>query len=899
MRNTLFLILSLIGLVGCTQNISDKKYVSLYDPFGGDIRIGYDMLPNGTGVDPRSAISITFARNLNFSSVNETNFFFTRLDDNNSFIPFEVTQEPVTSNFIQLKIPMVYGASYRLTMESSVLYEDNTSIGGPYTFEFNSSNSSDFTAPTLVHYPIDSETNVSVHSSIKLHFSETIDRLRFNPYSIDVECNGTFVTLQNIRSSDALFIATPNIPLPPSTTCNVAIDGVYDLSGNYLPPTSYSFTTAPAWQSVFLHEGNTTEFAPIVDDSNLLFYDNSGYFYIYYITDQNSISQRIISATPSITSQSVLERSYPVLDIAANGAYLYALETNATGETTLTQYDTSYLSTQLSSDSARNFKTIAVNDTRACLTTQDTAHVYTLNAGSFNTNSDEGNITFPNVKQCFLDDITAYVYSDTNLSMYYLGSTLSPTYTSSVALSNVADLLIERHATPYPQLFITHGTQLSQMSHPSDITTTPSFTLETNVTLGSMATNGNFLFVEVNGTANILVYDIRNAQNNGPLYYTTLTTASPITTLGVARIPNNVLLDITYLVVGHASTPNLEQIDISALSGYSSRTFGAVDTLNAKRSAVAFLSDNSYFIANDTGIHLIESNTSTTLNDYPLSQTITSLAYHNSSFTGRTQLAAGTTTGVLLFNVEMNGTYPTLALDQNLSLGYVTQVKVFPYYDSGVDLLFIATLDNGLYMYDLNQTYNGAINSILGNSYLAITAGYGLIHERIFVSTLDGRIEEYTFSATDLNYSNEYNASAVALDLHFDDSGGALFAAMGMQGIGYFQCPPDMPCTYVRNLPTTGYTTNIVTDGDIYTNSTRLFAADLIGVTMYPFKPHDMNHYIEYFMPMQFTSSNLNVMKLGFNTQFIDEVLLINNEGMYTHIQHPTQSLPKIGAIIP
>lgn len=102
----------------------------------------------------------------------------------------------------------------------------------------------DATAPSLLQSsPVDGAVDVATASALQLQFSEPLDPATVNAQTISI--GGLYAASLSYQVSGSVVTLVPSQPLRRGTAYKVYVNGVKDLSGNAIVPTSFSFVTDP------------------------------------------------------------------------------------------------------------------------------------------------------------------------------------------------------------------------------------------------------------------------------------------------------------------------------------------------------------------------------------------------------------------------------------------------------------------------------------------------------------------------------------------------------------------------------------------------------------------------------------------------------------------------------
>lgn len=222
-----------------TINYTNRLQVVSASPADGD-----------TNISISAYIRLTFNKPIQYSSVDNHTVFLTDVSTGN--IVATTWQLSNASGVAVLTItpaaPLAHLTPYRLNIINSGAYALRDLTGQTMAADTLDFITQPITTPVVTSRTPDAgDINVAINTLVSVTFNQAMDPATLNKTNIRLLKNGSMVALQPITYQSGTFTINviPFTVLDPGATYTVELlNAVTDISGNALPTTSWSFTTA-------------------------------------------------------------------------------------------------------------------------------------------------------------------------------------------------------------------------------------------------------------------------------------------------------------------------------------------------------------------------------------------------------------------------------------------------------------------------------------------------------------------------------------------------------------------------------------------------------------------------------------------------------------------------------
>lgn len=201
---------------------------------------------NATNVPLKPIIVLKFIQPMDAATINNTTIIL--ITEDGTSIPIsQITSDSTNTRFYFTPAsPLQPGTKYNVKLTSGI----QTAIGTPIkatSFSFSTTTTPDVTPPTVsIIEPNNGGQNISLAPNISIMFSESVQNVNTSTVTIhEGSITGpTLATSAIVAGENNTYSLSSAVPLKNNTTYYVALsDGITDMSGNSLAPTSFDFTT--------------------------------------------------------------------------------------------------------------------------------------------------------------------------------------------------------------------------------------------------------------------------------------------------------------------------------------------------------------------------------------------------------------------------------------------------------------------------------------------------------------------------------------------------------------------------------------------------------------------------------------------------------------------------------
>jgi hypothetical protein len=196
--------------------------------------------PDQTGVSVGSRVSVVFSEEV--TGVTSSSF---TLSDGTTTVPATVAYSSSPARAaLTPNLQLAANTSYTVALDTTILDQAGNALA-PTTWMFTTG--PDVLSPSVVSStPIDSQTGVSVNSTIMVRFDEAVQNVDVTSFTVDGGGAITGTIAMTMGNTVASF--TPASPLPAGATITVSLSAaITDTSTNALSmaPVTFAFQTAP------------------------------------------------------------------------------------------------------------------------------------------------------------------------------------------------------------------------------------------------------------------------------------------------------------------------------------------------------------------------------------------------------------------------------------------------------------------------------------------------------------------------------------------------------------------------------------------------------------------------------------------------------------------------------
>jgi hypothetical protein len=230
--------------------ITDTDGVALQGTISWEFVTAPDRTPpQVTGLEPpANAIAVpiggtvvaTFSEQV--SNITSTTFF---LADVNGTVPTTIGYVSQTAVSLTPLEALAGNTLYTATLTAGIAdFGDNSLAGAPVSWSFTTG--ADTIPPTIdLRSPEEDATDIPVSTTITIRFTEPVVGVSASTLALD-QAGAPVTASVTYTAGTRLARLTPNAALAAGTTYTAALlTGITDVAGNPLPPSSWSFTTAP------------------------------------------------------------------------------------------------------------------------------------------------------------------------------------------------------------------------------------------------------------------------------------------------------------------------------------------------------------------------------------------------------------------------------------------------------------------------------------------------------------------------------------------------------------------------------------------------------------------------------------------------------------------------------
>lgn len=212
--------------------------------------INYIPYPSSSNVAINTLISVAFNEDMDAATLNNTNIMLLK---NNNVVQLQpITYQPNT--FTINLIPFTAldpGTKYIVQLSSSIKDVNGNPLTAA-TWDFTTAGTASSPLPPSSNSPVitsrdpaSGATGVSVNKDISFQFNNGMDSTTINSSTVTLSLNGSQVPFSFIYNSGSQVTIRPANSLLNNSTYTVNLSGaIKDIYGNYLAPTSWSFSTS-------------------------------------------------------------------------------------------------------------------------------------------------------------------------------------------------------------------------------------------------------------------------------------------------------------------------------------------------------------------------------------------------------------------------------------------------------------------------------------------------------------------------------------------------------------------------------------------------------------------------------------------------------------------------------
>jgi large repetitive protein len=220
-----------------------------------------------TGVSVTSPVTITMSNLIDAGSVNP-NTVFVYVYSSSQVVAGTYS---VSGNAVTFTPLTQYPANTQMAMGVSGLTDEAGNTDAQYPYTFTTTNTVDKTAPTVTISPANGATNVGLNTQVVLTFSKSINPGTITRSTVSLLNGDAAVNYgYSVSRDNRTLVLNPSAgQLPSGATITVALtNGVQDLSGNALAPTTSQFTLTTALSGgapsvVVMRPGNGATNVPV------------------------------------------------------------------------------------------------------------------------------------------------------------------------------------------------------------------------------------------------------------------------------------------------------------------------------------------------------------------------------------------------------------------------------------------------------------------------------------------------------------------------------------------------------------------------------------------------------------------------------------------------------------
>ena len=196
---------------------------------------------------------------------------FVLTDASNNVVPAIVSYDPRTDVVtLDPDANLLPGTTYTATLSGALDLAGNAMSSMQWSF--TTAPAFDITAPTVISMsPASGATGVAILANVTATFSEEVQANTISLVLIDANDNAVPAAVTYDPTTETVTL-DPNANLSPATTYTATLSAAQDLSGNVLTTLSWSFTTAPSFDSTppaLVSQGPTAGSSGVTITSNV------------------------------------------------------------------------------------------------------------------------------------------------------------------------------------------------------------------------------------------------------------------------------------------------------------------------------------------------------------------------------------------------------------------------------------------------------------------------------------------------------------------------------------------------------------------------------------------------------------------------------------------------------
>jgi hypothetical protein len=850
----IFSLFMVLFFVGCgdssstqTETFSEATQTEVY----------FSTVADGVAIN--SKIELHFSQAISDLATNINLVSLSNIDNSsNVMMAYEMSQDKLILTLSPLYSTLSANAYYQIDIPSNFEYDDNSTLGTPFSYEFYTASSSDITPPTVIVQSPD--TNISFYDAFKVTTDEPIDLYYAKSQTVNFVNDVSSDTIPAIAYlSSTQMMYAPSRPLEVNASYTISLPIIYDLAGQATASTPYTISTSTT------NLQTLGSLASLDINSTVVMFSNSSNYSFAFIDSNNTINKilynRMMSGPNTFSSELNISVIDPIIFMGETtgttpqGLYLITENNTTKSMHYLDYYDSNLTYTVSLSDLFSNPEYLSVNLDRAAVWNSSELHFYSYTNSyadqNFTTDSNESLAGILDV-QLTESPRQAYVTTDSSqLIRYNIESSNTPSIDDSIVLgSNAVDFDIDSvnliHLITANEYFL----------FDENLTVLGSLDLNASSELGSdglmdIKTHGEFVFISQENSSDVIVLNI--SQLSSPYLFMKIPTISVIKDL---KLVNSYGTFTELIVVHYGSMESIKLFDIFKDHQLTTPYFdlGPVDENPVSMCASGGQGDR-YYVAKANTIYAFDTNDTTLEPIVTMDINVTKiLNIHYAYFieSGMSRLIVTHKDGFNFYDVstDVNGT-----LSPTHEIALSAKIQDIIYYSPGTyDTLVVSTADQGLFKYEVDSNGSNVVFGSNLTTHLELTS-LGIDFEGgtnfLYVGKYPSGFDVYSVdSFGDLNKTEEVSTVGTVTDFSIAPSEiDFLVVSQGMYGIDFFE-KFDFNVSY-PHLKTHGYVLK-AQFGDYYYGSWfDAKIAEISGFGFYEFDDSLESEVSSQFIPAQ------------------------------------------------